>query len=104
MSKKTEPQLIAEAINSIFNIDTDIDAGELILEAKGDVTKVIHNNRHLGSIRDNGDNSHTLFVVHSGYKNPQYMGVHKTQEDALKELGKFHNMKKPIKGKIHPVQ
>lgn len=100
MSKKTEQQIIAEAIN--FYVGETDDAQAVVLEAEGDVTRVLHRDRHVGSIRDNGSNF-SLFVVASGYKDPQFLGIHKTHEDALKELGKFHNIRNLEKGKVHDV-
>jgi tRNA G18 (ribose-2'-O)-methylase SpoU len=100
MSKKTEQEIIDESINSYVG-ETD-DAQDFVLEAKDNITHVVHRNKHIGSIRDNGSNF-SLFVVHSGYKDPQFLGVHKTKEDALKELGKFHNIKNPLNGRFSNV-
>ena len=95
MTKKTDQQIIAEAIDALS------DPVEVVLEAKGEVTKVVKGGTTLGHIRDNGGNF-TLFVNGTGEKD-RYMGVHKTHDDALKELGRFHNMKGKIVGKLSPV-
>ena len=95
MTKKSDQDIILEAIDALF------DPVEVILEAKGEVTKVVKGGTTLGHIRDNGGNF-TLFVNGAGEKD-RYMGVHNTHDDALKELGRFHNMKGKIVGKSSPV-
>lgn len=95
---KSEHDILTDAMDTLLGYQD----GQLICEKKGDVTMITHRDKNIGHVRHNGSN-YSSFVVASGYKEPQYLGVHNSLEDAVAELAKFHNLKVPKKVTPDPI-